>query len=115
MAPSQTRMQMRAQEFISNCLASIDAAHFYGGLEAMNTALVRRFSRTWSFRENSAIQMQEYSHWQSLMDPPARRLQKFSYLLNSEGGTRWRSWFRHCAAGLKVSGSISGEVVGIFH
>jgi len=31
------------------------------------------------------------------------------------GGTRWRSWLRHCATSWKVAGSISDGVVGIFH
>ena len=30
-------------------------------------------------------------------------------------GTRWRSWLRHCATSLKVAGSISDGVIGIFH
>jgi hypothetical protein len=29
-------------------------------------------------------------------------------------GTRWRSWFRHCAKSLKVAGSIPDGVTGIF-
>jgi hypothetical protein len=29
------------------------------------------------------------------------------------GGTRWRSWFRHCATSRKVAGSIP-DVIGIF-
>jgi len=31
------------------------------------------------------------------------------------GGTRWRSWLRHCAASRKVAGSIPDAVIGIFH
>jgi hypothetical protein len=31
------------------------------------------------------------------------------------GGTRWRSWLRHCATGRKVAASIPDVVVGIFH
>jgi len=30
-------------------------------------------------------------------------------------GTRWRSWFRHCATSRKVAGSIPDGVIGIFH
>ena len=30
-------------------------------------------------------------------------------------GTRWRSWFRHCASSRKVAGSIPDGVIGIFH
>jgi hypothetical protein len=30
-------------------------------------------------------------------------------------GTLWRSWLRHCATSLKVAGSISDGVIGIFH
>ena len=30
-------------------------------------------------------------------------------------GTRWRSWFRHCATSWKVAGSIPDGVIGIFH
>ena len=31
------------------------------------------------------------------------------------GGTRWRSWLRHCATSQKVAGSIPDGVIGIFH
>jgi len=31
------------------------------------------------------------------------------------GGTRWRSWLRHCATSRKVAGSIPDGVIGIFH
>jgi hypothetical protein len=30
------------------------------------------------------------------------------------GGTRWRSWLRHCATNWKVAGSIPDGVTGIF-
>ena len=33
----------------------------------------------------------------------------------SLGGTRWRSWLRHCAKSRKVAGSIPDGVIGIFH
>ena len=32
-----------------------------------------------------------------------------------QGGTRWRSWLRHCATSPKVAGSIPDGVTGIFH
>jgi hypothetical protein len=31
------------------------------------------------------------------------------------GGTRWRSWLRHCATSRKVAGSIPDGVIGFFH
>ena len=31
------------------------------------------------------------------------------------GGTRWRSWLRHCATSRKVAGSIPDGAIGIFH
>jgi hypothetical protein len=31
------------------------------------------------------------------------------------GGTRWRSWLRHCTTSRKVAGSIHDGVIGIFH
>jgi hypothetical protein len=31
------------------------------------------------------------------------------------GGTRWRSWLRHCATNRKVAGSIPNGVNAIFH
>ena len=34
--------------------------------------------------------------------------------LPSEGGTRWRLWFRHYATSQKVAGSIPDGVIGIF-
>jgi len=30
-------------------------------------------------------------------------------------GTRWRSWFRHCATSRKIEGSIPDGVNGILH
>ena len=30
-------------------------------------------------------------------------------------GTRWRSWWRHCATSRKIAGSIPDGVIGIFH
>ena len=30
------------------------------------------------------------------------------------GGTRWRSWLRHCATSRKAAGSIPEGVIGIF-
>jgi len=31
------------------------------------------------------------------------------------GGTRWRSWLRHCATSRKVAGPIPEGFIGIFH
>jgi hypothetical protein len=31
------------------------------------------------------------------------------------GGTRCRSWLRHCATSRKVAGSIPDDIIGIFH
>jgi hypothetical protein len=33
----------------------------------------------------------------------------------SYGGTRWRSWLKHCTTIRKVAGSIPDGVIGIFH
>jgi len=38
-----------------------------------------------------------------------------NFVLKVYGGTRWRSWLRHCATSRKVAGSIPGGVTGIFH
>ena len=35
--------------------------------------------------------------------------------LRCTGGTRWRSWLRHCATSRKVAGSILDGIIGIFH
>jgi len=32
-----------------------------------------------------------------------------------QGGTRWRSWLRHCSTRRKAAGSITDGVIGIFH
>ena len=37
------------------------------------------------------------------------------HLILLGGGTRWRSWLRHCATSRKVAGSIPDGVIGIFH
>ena len=38
-----------------------------------------------------------------------------SVLIFIAGGTRWRSWLRHCATSRKVAGSIPDGVIGIFY
>ena len=47
------------------------------------------------------------------------RLTKYFFLIISVtggfGGTRWRSWLRHCATSRKVVGSIPDGVTGFFH
>jgi hypothetical protein len=40
---------------------------------------------------------------------------KMNMAANGTGGTRWRSWLRHCATNRKVAGSIPDGVTGIFH
>ena len=37
------------------------------------------------------------------------------FMYHSHGVTRWRSWLRHCATSRKVTSSIPGGVIGIFH
>ena len=39
----------------------------------------------------------------------------FKVRYNNLGGTRWRSWLRHCATSRKVAGSIPDGVTAIFH
>ena len=39
----------------------------------------------------------------------------YLYLLQSEKGTQWGSWYSHCATSLKVAGPIPYGVIGIFH
>ena len=39
----------------------------------------------------------------------------YEVLYLSTGGTRWRSWLRHCTTNRNVSGSIPGGVFEIFH
>ena len=52
---------------------------------------------------------------------PIPRLQIWTPLCNfrlnlvTPGGTRWRSWLRHCATSRKVAGSIPDGVIGILH
>ena len=39
----------------------------------------------------------------------------YTQLYYKYGGTRWRSWLRHCATTPKVAGSIPDGVIEIFH
>jgi hypothetical protein len=39
---------------------------------------------------------------------------KMSTVVSLFGGTRWRSWLRHCATNCKVAGSIPDGVTGVF-
>ena len=43
---------------------------------------------------------------------PPRKLSWYSFLL---GGTRWRSWLRHCSTSRKVAVSIPDGVIRIFN
>ena len=47
-----------------------------------------------------------------------RRMRCVCWITNAtnthSGGTRWRSWLRHCATNWKVAGSIPDGVTGIF-
>jgi len=62
---------------------------------------------------------QKLVHWTGLKH--SRRKKNHIYWRNitklfiSNGGTRWRSWLRHCATSGKVAGSIPSGVIGIFH
>jgi hypothetical protein len=38
-----------------------------------------------------------------------------SNLYGKLGGTRWRSWLRHCATSRKIAGASPFGVIGIFH
>ena len=37
------------------------------------------------------------------------------FIRGGGGGTRWRSWLRHCATSRKVAGSIPDGDIGVFH
>ena len=39
----------------------------------------------------------------------------FQHSTTQKGGTRWRSWLRHCATSRKAAGSIPDGIIGIFH
>jgi hypothetical protein len=41
--------------------------------------------------------------------------QLYQCALSQWGGTRWRSWLRHCTTNRNVAGSIPEGVTGIFH
>jgi hypothetical protein len=39
----------------------------------------------------------------------------FLFMYHLRWGTRWRSWWMHCATSRKVAGSVPDRVIGIFH
>jgi len=43
---------------------------------------------------------------------PAWKIMEYTSIT---GGTRWRSWLRHCATSRKVAGLVPDGVTGIFH
>jgi hypothetical protein len=61
------------------------------------------------------VNQYQYRPGQALTVSRMSRLPKFIDNKNMKGGTRWRSWLRHCATSFKVVGSISGGVNGFFH
>ena len=69
---------------------------------------------------------------QNLLERPRDKVQGFYFKANNlyictglqrvngwfrvfRGGTRWRSWLRHCSGSRKVAGSIPDGIIGIFH
>jgi len=44
-----------------------------------------------------------------------KKIQDFDGVKMVSGGTRWRSWLRHCATSRKVAGSIPDGVIEFFH
>ena len=50
-------------------------------------------------------------HWEKTFFPTLHCL----FYISENGGTRWLSWFRHCATSQKVTGSIPEAVIRIFH
>jgi hypothetical protein len=53
------------------------------------------------------------SHGQFLLHEFQQSL--FHIVLPPQGGTRWRSWLRHCTTSRKVAGSIPDGAIGVFH
>jgi hypothetical protein len=51
----------------------------------------------------------------TIQDNVALAFQLIVRACNRYGGTRWRSYLRHCATNQKVAGSIPDDVIGIFH
>jgi hypothetical protein len=56
------------------------------------------------------------------MGPPSymrsvvmRRITTLKRAWNTNGGTRWRSWLRHCATSRKPADSIPDGAIAIFH
>ena len=39
----------------------------------------------------------------------------FQHITTKKGGMMWHSWLKHWATSLKVAGSITDSVIGIFH
>jgi len=62
---------------------------------------------------------QKLVHWTGLKHSRRKKnhinWRNITKLFISNGGTRWRSWLRHCATSGKVAGSIPSGVIGIFH
>jgi hypothetical protein len=71
-----------------------------------------------SSRHLSALFIGMYLHRTLTMEPtvvtdPPQRTEYTSK--RGGGGTRWRSWFTHCATSRKVAVSIPDGVIEIFH
>ena len=70
-------------------------------------------------REKERVESQQSSKVTSDTDQIFELLQQrcthFSEIYEPTGGTRWRSWLRHCATSRKVVGSIPDGVNQIFH
>ena len=74
-------------------------------------SLMPRVLRLWNYKDT--VCCGNYTLRTEVFYPDLSEI--LDYYCVNPGGTRWRSWLRHCATIRKVAGSIPHGVIGIFH
>ena len=75
---------------------------------------IERSGETWCLcLHGDSVKQESFKLYASLN--PLTHSGNYTYQLLYNGGTRWRSWLRHCATSRKVAGAITDCVIGVFH
>jgi len=83
-------------------------------IRSLHSATTLQSDSTKTTRSRTRRQFSSMYHINFILEDGARRPLRNVGLHGVKGGTRWRSWLRHCATSQKVAGSIPDGVSGFF-